>query len=742
MLSHAARHIPSKIAIAIAVCFGPIPFAQADINIGEVYVKGQSAAADEGFFLKAPAGTVNDIPKDKLNKIQTFNKDATQGQTEITPGQMQMLTPTDSFTQALANLPNVVVESAGDSQNGDNVYINGFDKSLIDWTLDGIPLNDTDSYGFYSNEFIPTRLISGTRYFPGAASAAIPGLAAFGGSVETYSLNPGQDASVSLLTGYGSFGKYNYGALINSGLLGSKSAMPTAFWLYANKNHSKGYFDHTPSDQKQFLFKSISQVGPGALTLFYSQNDQTFNYYGGCQQADLNKYGETCNAYSGEPIVNGKPNANSYIYKHNEYNNSLGYAKYEATFGKTTVSNQVYYYRGNGYGGGASTYSSSFYEPATNTVQKVSPPAGSLFTYQSINDTKRWGDIFRLNTALADQLSLETGLWYNHNDTTHDRQYFNGTDGQYVGSLYIEPVVTKLFEPYFNLTWKATQDLTIQGGVKYLKTHRDFSNLGALAQGQPGQFSGDFHTTMPSIGVNYRINPILSAYANFTMNSQPPQYNQFYSGTYNPSLAPQKAKTYDVGLVYDAGMWNGGLDIFRVNFDNYILSTKVTDPVAGNYTQLQNAGSAINEGIAWQNNFKLNDTWSLYANLGLLNAHLKSMDSPFPYAPHHTLAVGGIYDAGPWRASLGMRNIGKSFYVFSNGDTAPVDAHTLVDASLRYTLDHGNETHFGLHKLTVALNGRNLLNKHYTSSYSGSSSNPYLTRNMPRSVYLSMEAQF
>lgn len=738
MFSHTARHTPSKIAIAITLCVGSIPFAQADINTGDIHVQGQPTATDKGFFLNAPAGTVNDIPKDKLNKIQTFNKDATQGQTEITPGQMQMLMPTDSFTQALANLPNVVVESSGDSQNGDDVYINGFDKSLINWTLDGIPLNDNDSYSFYSNEFIPTRLISGTRYFPGAASAAIPGLAAFGGSVETYTLNPGQDASATLLTGYGSFGKYNYGALINSGLLGAKSAMPTAFWLYANKNHSKGFFEHTPSDQKQFLFKSISQIGPGALTLFYSRNDQNFNYYGGCQQSDLNKYGESCNTYRGEPMINGKPNPNSYLYRFNQYNNALSYAKYEATFGKTTVSNQVYYYRGNGYSDGASTYSSSFYDPATNTVQKVSPPAGSLFTYQSINDTKRWGNIFRLNTPLADQLGLEAGLWYNHNDTTHDRQYFNATNNQYIGSLYVEPVVTKLFEPYFNLTWKVTQDLTLQGGVKYLKVNRDFTNLGALAQGKPGHFNVDFTTTMPSLGLNYRINSALSAYANVTLNTQPPQYNQFYSGSYNPSLAPQKARTYDIGLVYDTGLWSGGLDLFRVNFDNYILSTKTNNQD----TQLQNAGSAINEGLAWQNNFKLNDTWSLYANLGLLNARLTSLDRPYPYAPRHTLAVGGMYNAGPWRATLGMRTVGKSYYVFSNGDTAPIDAHTLVDASLRYTLDRGAETQFGLHKLTVALNARNLLNQHYTNKYGGKSTNPYLYRNQPRSVYLSLEAQF
>ncbi|ANJ66135.1 TonB-dependent receptor [Halothiobacillus diazotrophicus] len=733
MFSHPACHSPSKIAIAIALSLGAIPATYAAVDTGDIQVQGKSQAGT-GFFMTAPSGTVNDIPAEKLNKIQTFNKSASQAQTEITPGQLQMLAPTDSFTQSLANQPNVVVTSDGSSQNGDNVTINGFDKNLINWTLDGVPLNDNDSYTIYTNEFIPTRLISGIKYYPGAASAALPGLAAFGGSVDTYTLDPGPDFSASVLTGYGSFGTYNYGALINSGLLGAKSALPTSFWVYANKNYSKGYFQKTPSDQKQLLFKSITQVGPGALTLFYSRNDQKFNYYWGCSEADLAKYGESCNGTSGEPIVNGKPNTNSYVYRFNEYNNWMGYAKYEATFGKTTLSDQLYTYRGNGYGGGASSYATWLYHPDTNTVSKVATPASGVLIYQSRNDTKRWGNILRMNTAVTQDFNVEAGLWYNHNDTTHDRRYFDGFDGNYLGSLYREPVVTKLWEPYVNLTWKAADALTVQGGLKYLKVHRDFTNLGALAQGKPGQFGVDFHTTMPSIGLNYRINKAISVYANYTQNTQPPQYNQFYTGTYNPNLAPEKGKTYDVGMIYDAGMWTGALDLFRVDFQNYILSTDVYDSTGQQVSMLANAGTALNEGISWQNNFKIDDQWSFYANLGLLNARIKTQDQPFPYAPKHTLSLGGVYTMGPWRATLGAQSVGKSY----DKNLNPVDAHTLVDASLRYTLDRGGMDHFGLHKLTVALNASNLLNKHYT--YKQAYGSEY--RNMPRSFYLSLEAQF
>lgn len=739
---------PRLVALAAALACTPAAWAQTASNLGEVSARGQGATGatgSNGLFLSAPAGTVQSIPQQALDNVQLFNPEATQAQTEITPGQYQAMNPTDSFSSALKVLPNVVVTSDGDSMNGDTVYINGFAQDLINWTLDGIPLNDNDSYSFYTNEFIPTRLISGTRYFPGAASAAIPGLAAFGGSVETYSLNPGPKPSLSLFGGAGSFGKRSYGLLANSGLLGADTGAPTALYFYANKNKTDGYFDNTPSDQKQYLFKSVTQLGPGALTLFYSQNNQAFNYYGGCTAANLAKFGDTCNVYSSDPLYNGKPNGLYTDYNNNIYKNWLTYAKYEATFGKVTVSNQLYYYRGNGFGGGAYTNATYNLLQPSGVYGSVKAPAGGLFLSHSINDTRRIGNIFRLAMPLTDSLNMEAGLWLNKNDTTHDQQFISSTSGQYLGSVYDEPVATKLYEPYVNFTFKPTQVLILQAGVKYLHVNRDFTNYAALASGKPGQFSNSFSTTMPSLGLNYAVTRGVNVYANVTRNTNPPQYNQYYTGTYNPNLEPEKATTYDAGVVYDFGAWSGGLDLFRVNFDNYIQSYTYTPPGStGSVTMLANVGKAVNEGIAWQNNFRFNGNWSAYANLGLLNAQFTSAKLPMPYAPHSTAAVGVIYAAGPWRARFGVRHAAQAYWTDSK---SPIAAHTSADASVRYTWKAGDTVGgLGFKQFSVNLNVDNLFNQQYTYKYKtgfpGSASNPLLYTSLPRRWYLGLEATF
>ncbi|OIQ83826.1 hypothetical protein GALL_343710 [mine drainage metagenome] len=70
---------PTRIALALALCFGSAHLAQAQTSLGEVQAQGQAAAATSGgFFLQAPAGTVGSVAQQQLDTIQQFNPDATQ----------------------------------------------------------------------------------------------------------------------------------------------------------------------------------------------------------------------------------------------------------------------------------------------------------------------------------------------------------------------------------------------------------------------------------------------------------------------------------------------------------------------------------------------------------------------------------------------------------------------------------------------------------------------------------------
>jgi len=729
------RRLPLAVATAL-FALAQAPWALADTqSLGTV----TGTAETGGFFGSSPNVNTGETPSSDIQQIQKFKQDTTNAETTITRGQYELLNPMDSYTQSLQNLPNAFVVSSGDSMDGDDVYINGFSKSLINFTLDGVPLNDNDSYTYYTNEFIPSVLIAGTKYYPGAQSAAIPGLASFGGSVDTYSLKPSPYYFARPIVGGGSFGKYNYGGLINTGLL-FKNSIPTSAWLYVNTNQRDGYFQNNGAIQNQFLFKSVSQIGPGALTLFFSQNNQRFNYYNGATAAQIAQFGNDYNSYTSDPFLpNGKPNTNYTGYNYNRYLNWLAYGKYEGQLGRVKFSEQFYYYYGNGYGASATTSAQTLLTPA-GTVQRISPATNQVLLRNSINNTHRWGNIAKLLFPLG-PVDTEMGFWFNHNNTIHDSQYLNQAN-VYLGSSYNEPVVTDTYEPYIVFNYRPIAPLKITAGVKYLYAQRDFQDLVAIAQNKPGVFNANFHAVLPSVGVNYRILQGLNVFANFTQNANPPGYNQFYTGFYNPSLQPQKAYSYDVGTVWNLGPWKGELDFFRVDFRNYILSTTIQVGSA-NQTVLANAGKAINQGISWNNNYVFNDKLSAYLNVGFLDARLKSLGQPLPYAPHNTESLGLIYKDGGFRGSIGFNQIGNAYYNLG-GRFLPLGSRFYSNASLRYTWNNMplSAGGFGLKKVSLGVTVNNLFDRTWIQSYTGSASNPNLKLNLPANVYATLDASF
>lgn len=705
----------------------PVALAEA-LDLGTVQSSGGAGGETPGFFAGAPDVTTGRTPPAQQRKIQQFNPNATGAETTITRGQYEQTQPTDSFTGVLRDMPNVITSSSGDSMDGEDVYINGFGKQLINFTLDGVPLNDKDSYAFYTNEFIPVPLVAGTKFYPGAESAAIPGLSAFGGSVETYSLNPSPYFFVRPMLGAGSFGKHNYGGLINSGLL-FKGIAPTSAWVYANQVERDGYFQNNGSIQNQFLFKSVSQIGPGALTLFFSQNNQRFNYYNGATAAQRAQFGDDYNSYNNDPT---SPFYTGYNY--NQYLDWLSYAKYEGAFARVKFSEQYYFYRGKGFGAGATSFATTLLTPA-GTVSKVTPAKGAPLLRNSINNTNRWGNILKLLFPLG-PVQAESGFWFDHNSTDHSALYYFSNTGQYAGASYLEPVATDVYEPYVNFSARPLQALRISAGLKFLYAQRRFRDDIAGKT-----LSSSFRSWLPSLGVNYHVLPKWSVYANFTRNANPPQYNQYYSGVFNPDLQPQEAYTYDLGTHWDTGFWSGGLNLFRVDFQNYILSTTVQ---VGSYNQkiLSNGNAAINQGLAWQNNFVLTDWLSSYLNLGLLDARLKSQDQPLPYAPHHTESAGLIVRDSGFTGRFGLNEVGNAYYLLGS-QYLPLGSRVYADASARYTFRYAPlSSGLGFKDLTLALYVNNLFDRRYIQSYSGSSTNPNMKLNLPLNFYATLEARF
>ncbi|HCA27194.1 MAG TPA: hypothetical protein DEP05_06065 [Betaproteobacteria bacterium] len=479
-----------------------------------------------------------------------------------------------------------------------------------------------------------------------------------------------------------------------------------------NITRSDGVFTHTPARKFTAVFKSLTQLGSGALTLFYSGNNQRFNYYGGATQAERVQYGDNYSGYNENP-----GSSRYYGYNYNDYKNSISYIKYGFALGDAQISNQYYYYSGDGFGAGAGVSKSN------------------LYLKKSWNITNRWGDIVKADIPLK-HARVEIGLWYQRDRGHHYQDRYTPSTASYYFA-YDELVHTRTATPYVQVKINASHRLIVTPGMKYLFVRRRFDN-----HLDHSSHTVAFREWLPSLGVNYALSPVWRLYANYTRNANPPAYNQFYSGQFNPDLKLQIANTIEMGGYWKAKRWSGRVTLFHTAFRNYILTTLVQEgsqPIS----QLSNAGNAVHEGASVSNNYQFLPWLSGFFNVGFLHARLTSANQPVPYAAHHTESLGINIHRGKLRASFAVRETGKR-YVNLGGVFAPIGSAVSADASVSYRLSGAPRPSpgYGLKDASLKLTISNAFDRRNTLSLSGAASDPRYTLQAPRTVYASIEAHF
>ena len=200
-----------------------------------------------------------------------------QGETR----QVQTLTAADLELEAAGSSPIKLIESLpgvnytaadpfGAYEWAVNINIRGFQKDLLGYTLDGVPLGDM-SYGNYNGLHISRAIISEniskTELAQGAASLSTASTSNLGGALTFTSRGPSDDfgGEVALTGGsesmYRGYGRFETGAIDAIG--GGK-----AYISYANQSMDK-WKQGGAQKLEQFNVGFEQPVGPGVLSAYY-----------------------------------------------------------------------------------------------------------------------------------------------------------------------------------------------------------------------------------------------------------------------------------------------------------------------------------------------------------------------------------------------------------------------------------------------------------------------------------------
>lgn len=172
---------------------------------------------------------------------------------------------------------NAYAESGAGGAGYSYISLRGIGATRINFTLDGVPLADSEDMGTFFVDFPDLARSLETIQIQRGAGTSTFGSASFGGSVNLESINLAQDSHLDATLATGSFGNEQATVGYQSG------ALPGGFAFYTRLSYleNEGFRDNSETRQRNLFFSGSKQLGNAQwkLTGFSGHEEQQLSFY-------------------------------------------------------------------------------------------------------------------------------------------------------------------------------------------------------------------------------------------------------------------------------------------------------------------------------------------------------------------------------------------------------------------------------------------------------------------------------
>ncbi len=649
--------------------------------------------------------------------------DTTEPQTIINKSYIEdSVSPAADYVTILAITPSLTgtdINGPGLSEGSVKNTLRGLPDGSYGMTYDGIPFGDTNGPSHHSASYFPASTIGTIEVERGPGNAGNLGAATYGGSINLYSEPLFDETHIKASFSYGSFQTLHENLNVQTGNINTLGHN-TRLLINLSETTSEGALTGQNFKQDNILLKTETDLAPRwTLTFFanYNKLHENLNDNNGATPSQTVLYGKNF------ALQNTNPALPTYVpYNLTDKWTDMDYARIKGNVTDGLTINDTFYT----YAYVNKTFTATNVEsiiPDLNTgvskylglgtkVNGVSFPNG-VAGYIKLNAFRVWGNIFRAAQDynlgwLTGQ--IRAGLWWETASTPRARLDFDSTqclannginpfynpqaafgtcadsslspknsilttghgNPVYNGyAEYIEHTSWEQYEPFLEVDLKPIDSLTITPGVKYVNwVHSTRSDVEPkLRPLQP--FSGSFTTTatLPFLGINYKIMPSWSVYAQYAKGIYVPDISAFEQKAMAHTFpAAQTTTNYQLGTVYYADNFTVDADVYYIPVNNNIVFVpcqQVGGPSGD--TCATNTGRARYEGIEGEATYAFGDSFMGGMFNGLVvfaNGSLNSAKSGGLYlkqAPMWTAATGLVYKHNGIKVSLIDKLVGPQY---------------------------------------------------------------------------------
>lgn len=629
----------------------------------------------------------------------------------------------------LNQTPSVVVSSdAGTGVGYTGMRIRGTDASRINFTINGIPVNDAESQGAIFVDFPDLLSSTNSIQVQRGVGSSTNGAGAFGASVNLSNLSLDRNAYAEVNNTFGSFNTWKHTVKAGTGRM--KNGFQ--FDIRASKITTDGYIDRSFADMKAFQFTggwmSKNEKTNIRFNLFTGK-EKTGQAWNGVMQDSLN----TNRTYNELGIK-----ADGTYYDDQTDNYQQDY--YQLFFDQEINANwnahaALFLTRGRGfYNEYKLDASFSDYGLPDFTTSKGDTFSTTNLTRQLWLDNYYYGGIYSF-VYQKNKTQWIIGGGYNRYDAKH---YGFITWADYgVPNDYRWYNLTALktdFNIYSKLQQQLTDKLYAFADLQYRRVGYEINGFRNNPTLSPNVTYNFFN---PKVGVsyisNYTGNRQGKAYASFAVANKEPNRDDFEA---SPSQLPKHESLYDVEAGYQFGgyAYSFGANFYYMQYkDQLILTGKIND--VGSYVR-QNVPNSYRTGIELTAQVRPADWIKIQANATISSNKIKNFEeyidnyddgtqilntyksTNIAFSPN--LIAGGTVTFEPLKKQLSNQSfyidvigkyVGRQYLDNTTNEARSIDPYGLADVRLRYNIKTNIVKELGI---SLALN--NVLNKKYEAN--------------------------
>ncbi len=538
--------------------------------------------------------------------------------------------------------PSVVTTSdAGAGIGYTGIRIRGSDPTRINVTINGIPVNDSESQGVFWVNTPDFASSAADIQVQRGVGTSTNGAGAFGGSINILTNGLSQEARAEVNTSVGSYNTQKYNAIFSTGLLKDR----WAFEGRLSQITSDGFVDRASSDlQSYYLSGGYFGKKTSLKFITFGGDEVTYQSWYGTPEARLRNDAAGIeavianNGFNAAQADNLRNSGRSYnFYEYDNQVDDYGQDHYQLHLAHTFSTNWNLTMAGH------YTKGSGFFEEFRNDDDLVDYGIADVViggTTISSSDLirRRWldndfyGVVYDLNYT-SGKVDATFGGGVNEYIGDHFGEViwarFAGDSD--IRERYYESESQKVdFNTYFKMNYQANDKLNLFGDLQYRTVA--YNGLGVDNDQRPINFDKNFNFFNPKVGATYQLTSDATIYASFAVGNKEPNRSDIIDAA--PGVDPSHETLNNLEIGYKRQSASGAFEFnyYLMDYKNQLVLTgEVNDVGAGIRT---NVPDSYRMGIELSGMKKLAKGLFWTANVALSQNRIQSFDEViFDFGP-------------------------------------------------------------------------------------------------------------